>query len=347
MAWTLGNLAETVGGKLHGEASRLISGADIIRDVQPGQITLAENEQLAEKLANCAAEAAIVPIGFEPHGVDFIAVENVHAAFAKIVALFRPRREMPEPGVSPSATVSPSAKLGPRVQVHAGATIGDEVLIGRDSIIYPGVHILPGCRVGEGVSIYPNVVLYENTQVGDRVLIHAGAVIGSYGFGYHTESGRHELSAQLGGVTIEDDVEIGAGTTIDRGTYGDTVIGAGTKIDNQVQVAHNCRIGKHNLICAQVGIAGSCTTGDYVVMAGQVGLRDHIDIGAQAVLGAKSGVMNDVPSGEVFMGIPASAARQQKIRHVSIGKLPELRKEMKQLLQRVADLERQLRRDAA
>ena len=347
MTQTLGELAQKVGGQLHGDSGRRISGANIIRDVCDDQITLAEGAKFAETLANCPAVAAVVPVGFEPHGIDFIAVDDVHVAFAEIVELFRPRRASPEIGISPQATVSDSAQLGAGVQIHAGATVGDDVVVGDHSIIFSGVQLLPGCRIGRDVSLFPNAVLYENTQLGDRVIVHAGAVIGCYGFGYNTDQGRHELSAQLGAVVIGDDVEVGAGTTIDRGTYGDTVIGEGTKIDNQVQIAHNCRIGKHNLICAQVGIAGSCTTGDYVVMAGQVGLRDHIDIGDQAVLGAKSGVMHDVPGGEVFMGIPATSARQQKVRHVSIGKLPELRKEFKELVQRVAELERQLHRDAA
>src|SRR5690606_14999477 len=148
-----------------------------------------------------------------------------------------------------------------------------------DSIIHSGVSILAGSRIGAGCTLFPNVVLYEGTLVGNRVIIHANTTIGAYGFGYATVNGRHQLSAQLGHVELEDDVEIGAGTTIDRGTYDPTVIGEGTKIDDQVMVAHNCRIGKHNLLCSQVGIAGSCTTGDYVVMAGQVGIRDHVHIG--------------------------------------------------------------------
>jgi UDP-3-O-[3-hydroxymyristoyl] glucosamine N-acyltransferase len=209
------------------------------------------------------------------------------------------------------------------------------------------VRIASGCRLGENVTVFANAVLYENTVVGNRVLIHAGAVIGCYGFGYVTREGRHALSAQLGAVTIGDDVEIGAGTTVDRGTYGNTSIGCGTKIDNQVHIGHNCRIGRHNLLCAQVGIAGSCTTGDYAVMAGQVGLKDHIDVGHRAVVGAKSGVMHNVADGEVVLGIPATPSRQQMIQQVAVGKLPELRKELKVLTKRVELLEQLLRREAA
>ena len=194
--------------------------------------------------------------------------------------------------------------------------------------------------------IYPNVVLYENTVIGNRAIIHAGAVLGAYGFGYEQVDGRHKLSAQLGYVEIGDDVEIGAGTTIDRGTYGPTTIGEGTKIDNQVMIGHNCRIGRHNLLCSQVGIAGSVTTGDYVVMAGQVGLRDHIDIGNRAVLGAKCGVMNNVPADSVYFGYPATADREQLVKQAALSKLPEMRKQFKALQKQVAELAERLN-DAA
>jgi UDP-3-O-[3-hydroxymyristoyl] glucosamine N-acyltransferase len=178
-------------------------------------------------------------------------------------------------------------------------------------------------------------VLYENTVVGPRCVIHAGVVLGAHGFGYCCEEGRHQLSAQLGNVILEADVEVGAGTTVDRGTYGPTIIGEGTKIDNQVVIAHNCRIGRHNMLCAQVGIAGSTTTGDYVVMAGQAGVRDHVHIGTQAMLGAKAGVMNDVPEGARFVGIPATPQREQMIKQAALAKLPEMRRQMKSLQQTV------------
>ena len=177
---------------------------------------------------------------------------------------------------------------------------------------------MAGCRIGRGATIFPNAVLYENTVVGPRCVIHAGAVLGAYGFGYETVDGRHTLSAQLGNVVLGADVEIGAGTTIDRGTYGPTVIGEGTKIDDQVMIAHNCRIGRHNMLCSQVGIAGSTSTGDYVVMAGQVGVRDHVHIGERAVLGAMAGVINDVPDGARMIGIPATPEREQKLKQAAL-----------------------------
>src|SRR5262249_44063623 len=157
-----------------------------------------------------------------------------------------------------------SARLAEDVDVHPGATIGDDVQIGQGSTVHSGVRVMAGCQIGRGVTLFPNVVLYENTVIGDQVIIHAGAVLGAYGFGYRFEAGRHHLAAQLGREVIESHVEIGACTTIDRGTYGTTRIGQGSKLDNQVMIGHNCQIGRHNLLCSHVGIAGSTTTGDYV-----------------------------------------------------------------------------------
>jgi UDP-3-O-[3-hydroxymyristoyl] glucosamine N-acyltransferase len=188
--------------------------------------------------------------------------------------------------------------------------------------------------------IFPNAVLYENTVVGQRCIIHAGAVLGAYGFGYRMAGGGYALSAQLGWVEIADDVEIGAGTTIDRGTYGPTVIGVGTKIDNLVMIAHNVRLGRHNMICSQVGVAGSTTTGDWVVMAGQVGVRDHVHIGDKAVLGARSGVSCDIEAGRTVLGEPAIDLRDRKLQLATITKLPEMRKELKSLAARLESLER-------
>lgn len=225
------------------------------------------------------------------------------------------------------------------MQVHDGATVADDVEIGSGTVIHAGSVIMAGCKIGQHVIIFPNAVLYEDCVIGDRSIIHAGAVLGAYGFGYDSGNGRHVRGPQLGYVEIQQDVEIGAGTSIDRGTYGSTVIGEGTKIDNLVMIAHNCRIGKHNIICSQVGIAGSTSTGDYVVMAGQVGIRDHVHIGNRAVLGAMTKIMNDIPEGETYVGLPATPIREQKLKQVVLAKLPEMRKQMKVLRKTVEKLE--------
>jgi len=338
MQATLAELAALVDGRLLGDGDLVICGAAPLCNAVPGQITLIDG--LADR-NHCLAESrasAVLASGDSPPQEEFpaILVDDVHAAFATILKHFNPPRERCRTGVSPLAVVSPSAKLDEDVDVHPYAMIGDDVFIGAGSKIHSGVHIMAGSKIGRDVTIFPGAVLYEDTIVGPRCIIHAGAVLGAYGFGYTQVDGRHVLSAQLGNVILGADVEVGAGTTIDRGTYGPTTIGEGTKIDNQVMVAHNCRIGRHNMLCSQVGIAGSTTTGDYVVMAGQVGVRDHVHIGNGAVLGAMAGVINDVPDGKRMIGIPATPEREQKLKQAAFTKLPEMRRQLK-TLQRTVD----------
>ena len=346
---TLGQLAKLVGGQLQGDSRLAIKGAEVLGEVAAGEITLVDHPDRM-KLLNSTPAAAVVlcekiagsleSVEADPARKPAIVVADVHAAFAAIVTHFRPQRNRVAIGISPRAMVSPSARWGHNVNIHPGATIGDDCQIGDGTTILSGAQILAGCEIGRDVTIGPGVVLYENTIIGDRVIINGNAVIGAYGFGYTHVAGKHVLSAQLGYVRIGNDVEIGAGSTVDRGTYGATTIGEGTKIDNQVQIAHNCRIGKHNLICAQVGIAGSTSTGDYVVMGGQAGLRDHVHIGTGARLGAMSGVTNDVPDGAHMLGIPATPERNQKLQLAALFKLPEMRQEFKAIRRAVADLQK-------
>ncbi|HEV3344034.1 MAG TPA: UDP-3-O-(3-hydroxymyristoyl)glucosamine N-acyltransferase, partial [Pirellulales bacterium] len=303
------------------------------------QITFVDSIEKSQRLQQTSASAVVVPCGLFPDRLPAIQVGDVHTAFAQIVCHFRPLRPQPRIGVSPHAVVSASARLAGDVDVHPGATVGEGVTIGAGSTVHAGARIMAGCQIGEKVTIFPNAVLYENTIVGPRSVIHAGAVLGAYGFGYVAVDGKHQLSAQLGYVELGADVEVGACSTIDRGTYGPTVVGEGTKIDNQVMIGHNCRIGRHNMLCSQVGIAGSTTTGDHVVMAGQVGVRDHVHIGDRAVLGAKAGVPNDVPADTMVFGIPARPEREQKLIFAAIARLPEFRHQLKALQAAVARLE--------
>jgi UDP-3-O-[3-hydroxymyristoyl] glucosamine N-acyltransferase len=328
MSLPLGDIARLVDGKLSGSPELRIQGAATLPVARPGDITLADHPRLAPQLARCEASAVIVPATLQPADRPYITVSDVHGAFAKVVAHFRPPRQTRHGGISPAAYVHPSAKVAKDAEVHPQASIGADVEIGSGTIIHSGVRVLDGCKVGASSVLFPNAVLYENTILGQYVIVHAGAVIGAYGFGYTTVDGRHQLCAQLGYVEIGDHVEIGAGTTIDRGTYGPTLIGAGTKIDNLVQIGHNCRIGRHNLICSQVGIAGSCTTGEYVVMAGQVGLADHLHIGDGALIGAKAGVMTDTLPGKRYLGAPAVEERQFFLSISLIQQLPELRRQL-------------------
>jgi UDP-3-O-[3-hydroxymyristoyl] glucosamine N-acyltransferase len=340
MATNLAVLAELVGGRLvpPDAGETVVEGAATLADARPVDISLLDNAEKSHRLARSRTGAVVVPRDFVPDHPPAIQVDDVHRAFAAIVEHFRPARRTARIGVSPLAAVGPLATLGDDVDVHPGATIGDDARIGSHSTIHAGARIGPGCKLGESVTIYPNAVLYENTVVGDRSVIHAGAVLGAFGFGYKMVGGQYQLSAQLGYVEIGCDVEIGACSTIDRGTYSATIVGDGTKIDNQVMIAHNCHIGRHNMICSQVGIAGSTTTGDYVVMAGQVGIRDHVHIGAGAVLGAQSGVVNDVPEGAQMLGAPAVPLRQQKVQFAHLSRLPEMRQQIKELQRQVEAL---------
>jgi UDP-3-O-[3-hydroxymyristoyl] glucosamine N-acyltransferase len=331
MAYTLADIARLVDGTIVGDAAIPVSGVAVLADAHAGDITLVDTAERAARLGTVQAAAAIVPRGVVCAKLPTIEVDDIHAAFARLIVLFRPTRATTARGISATAHISERAHIGKNVAIHGGVTIGEDVEIGDDTTIYAGVHIMAGCKIGAAVTIYPNVVLYDDTIVGARSIIHSGVVIGAQGFGYKLVAGRHQLASQFGWVELGPDVEVGAGSTIDRGTYGPTVIGEGTKIDNLVQVAHNCRIGKHNLLCSQVGIAGSTTTGDYVVMAGQVGVRDHVHIGRGAILGAMAGITADVPEGAKMLGAPATPERDQKLIQGTIAKLPELRRQIKAL----------------
>ncbi len=331
MPYTLADIAQLVDGSLHGSATVPVTGVAVLADAKAGEITLIDNADKAARLGDVTAAGAIVPRGVPCAKLPTIEVDDIHAAFRRLVMLFRPPRQAKRIGISPRAAISEQARLGHDVDVHPGATIAEDVEIGDRCTIHPGVQILPGCKVGAGTTIFPNVVLYEGTIVGRDCTLHSGCILGAYGFGYKFVDGRHQLASQFGWVELGAAVEVGACSTIDRGTYGPTVIGEGTKIDNLVQVGHNCRIGRHNMLCSQVGIAGSTTTGDYVVMAGQVGVRDHVHIGRGAVIGAMSGISADVAEGARMLGIPATPERDQKLIQGTIAKLPELRRQIKAL----------------
>jgi UDP-3-O-[3-hydroxymyristoyl] glucosamine N-acyltransferase len=332
----LETIAEMVGGELHGDGQGLCRGANPPGQTSPDQLTMLADAEAGPGQLTAPALAVITPQRLETIDVPQIVVADPHVAFAKVVALFRPpvAPTLPGVGVDSNASIASSAKL------HPTATVGAGTSIGARSLIMPGVVILPGCTIGEDCIVYPGVTLYEHTRVADRVVIHASAVIGAHGFGYRQHQGRHVPQAQLGYVEIEADVEIGAGVTIDRGSYGATRIGEGTKIDNQVMIGHNCQIGRHNLICSQVGIAGSCRTGDYVVLAGQVGLKDHITLEDHTVVGAKAGVMEDCQGHQVYLGAPAMPQRDQMQIFALQRKLPEMRKELKALRKELDRLSR-------
>lgn len=332
-------LAACVAGDVCGDASLLCDSAATLETAGSRSITLVDANDRLHLLGKSQAAAAVVPRGTGPLDRPTIEVDDVHAAFAAIVQHFRPQRTTPAIGISPQASVDPSAELGADCVIHPFAVIGPDVVLAAGVTVHAGCRIAAGCRVGSGSVLHAGATLYEDTIVGERAIVHANAVLGANGFGYKVADGQYELSAQLGWVELGNDVEVGAGTTIDRGTYGPTTIGDGTKIDNLVMIAHNCRIGRHNMICSQVGVAGSTSTGDWVVMAGQVGVRDHVHIGDGAILGARSGVSNDIPAKTTVLGEPAIELRERKLQLATMTKLPEMRKQLKGLLERMAALE--------
>jgi UDP-3-O-[3-hydroxymyristoyl] glucosamine N-acyltransferase len=245
------------------------------------------------------------------------------------------RAEPPPHGIDPLASIHPTAQIGPEASIMPFAVVGEGSVIGARSRIHSGAVIGRFCKLGDDVVLYPHAVLYDDTILGHRVIIHANAVLGADGFGYRLHDGRHVKVPQLGHVEVDDDVEIGACTTIDRGTFQATRVGSGTKMDNLVQVGHNCQIGRHNLFVSQMGIAGSSRTGDYVVVAGQVGIVDHVDIGDRAMIGGQAGVTKDVPAGQHMLGSPATPEREQKRILMSMEKLPEMRRDLRRIKQHI------------
>ena len=334
----LHQLAQLVGGNLTSAEDPVINGAASIARATRLQITFACSVKHHEQFLASDAAAAIIPREIESSDKPCIRVENVEVAFAKIASHFKPPIERPNNGISPQAIVSPIATIAADACIHPGAVIMDGVQIGSGSVIFPNVTVMENVCIGENVTIYPNVTLYENTIIGDRSIVHAGAVLGAFGFGYKSDNGQHLLSAQLGNVVLGEDVEIGANSTIDRGTYDSTTIGKGSKLDNLVMIGHNCSIGENNLLCSQVGIAGSSQTGNDVIMAGQVGVADHLTIGDNALVGAQAGLMHDVEPKQVVFGTPAKPKREEMMQLASRAKLPEMRKQIKQLLKEVAKL---------
>ena len=329
--FTLKTIADHAGGILKGDPETEIIGIAPADAAQKGFLTFAENERYLGKALESNASAVLVPNGDISTDKSFIQVENVRVAFAKVLALLYPENK-PTAGIhasaviDPSATVASTAHVGPHCIIEPGAKVGQNVVL--SSHVHVGAH----SEIGDATSIFPNVTLYPSSKVGKRVRIHAGAVIGSDGYGYVMDQGFHRKIPQIGNVVIGDDVEIGANTTIDCGALGSTHIGKGTKIDNLVQIGHNVRIGEHSIVIAQVGIAGSSKVGNYVILAGQSGIAGHISIGDKAVVAGQSGVMHSIPEGQKWLGSPAQPDRQAKRQMIAIQQLPDLIKKVKSVM---------------
>jgi UDP-3-O-[3-hydroxymyristoyl] glucosamine N-acyltransferase len=333
MTFTTAEIARHLQGEVLGDATATLKGFAPAASAKPGDLTFAENEDYFARAEQSAATAIIADGRFKSDRKILIRVPNARIAFARAMELFFPERTWAA-GIHPTAVVAASAKVDATAHIGPHCVVGERAKIGARAVLQAGNVVGDDCKLADDVNLFPNVTVYPRTEIGRRVRIHAGAVVGSDGFGYVQDAGVHRKVPQIGNVIIGDDVEIGANVTIDRGALGATVIGKGTKIDNLVQIAHNVEIGEGSLIIAQVGISGSSKLGKYVVLAGQVGLAGHLKIGNQAIVAAKSGVMHDIPDGGKWMGIPAQPDKQAKRQMIAIQHLPEL-------LRRVAELEKQ------
>jgi UDP-3-O-[3-hydroxymyristoyl] glucosamine N-acyltransferase len=324
-------LADLVHGELCGDGDLVIDAARPLGEAGPGSITFVEDEKHAQHLNACRASAVVARNGLSTGTLSVLRVKDPVSAFAAIVRFLHGKAEAAPVGIDPHAFIHPTAHIGEGCSIYPFASIGEESTLGARCRVYSGVAIGRFCRLGNDVTLYPNAVLYDGTVLGDRTIVHANAVLGADGFGYRLHEGRHVKVPQLGHVEIGADVEIGACTTIDRGTFQATRVGDGTKIDNLVMVAHNCQVGRHNLFVSQMGIAGSSTTGDYVVIAGQAGIVDHVRIGDRATIGAQAGVTKEVPAGQRVLGSPATPERDQKRILMTLEKLPEMRRDVRRI----------------
>lgn len=338
-AWTAGDLAERLGAELNGPADLPLRRVDALDTADEHTLTFIRDGRHAGAWAASRAGAAIVTRGVEPAGHDpshraLLIVDDADRAMIEVLQMLAPAPSRPAQGTHPTAVVDPSARVAADASIGPMVSIGPGAEVGPGVVLHPGVRLGAGVRLGPGCELRAGVVVEDRCTLGERVVIHANAVIGADGFGYRpSEDGRSLLKIpHAGAVEVHDDVEIGAGTTIDRGKFGSTVIGAGSKIDNLVQIGHNCRIGRGCIICGCCALAGSVTLGDGVVLAGGVGVRDNISIGSGARVGAMSGIGENVPAGEVWFGAPAQP-RQLAMRMISASqKLPETLRELRRML---------------
>jgi UDP-3-O-[3-hydroxymyristoyl] glucosamine N-acyltransferase len=337
-SFTLGRLADALGASLVGDAARVVTGVAPLESAGPEHVSFLIDRKYIRQAEDSRAGAFLVGRGVSGLPGALLQVEHPQQALIVLLELFHPEAPAPA-GVHPEACVAegaridPAAAVGPLAVVETGAVIGPRSRVGALSFV--------GARavLGEDVRLYPRVVVREDVRIGNRVIVHSGAVLGADGFGYAFDGRAHRKIPQVGGLRIEDDVEIGANTAIDRATLGETVVRRGAKIDNLVQIGHNCDVGEDVILVSQVGVAGSSRIGNRAMLAGQVGVADHVTIGAGAILTAKSGVPSDVPAGEVWGGLPSRPVAETRRIWASENQLPELIKRVRALEKRVRELE--------
>jgi UDP-3-O-[3-hydroxymyristoyl] glucosamine N-acyltransferase len=342
---TLKHMAESIGGSVVGDDQVLIRGINSLALAEQGEISFLADQRLKGQAKTTKASALIVEKPFAVFRGPQLVVSDPYLAYAKVSAIFAlavPRF----PGISEKTIIGEGTHLGEDVSIYPFVYVGRESVIGEEVTVFPGVYIGDRVRVGEGTVIYPNVTIMSDCVIGRGVIIHAGTVIGSDGFGYTRDGDVSVKIPQTGIVEIEDNVEIGANSAIDRAALGKTVVRKGVKTDNLVQIGHNVVVGENTIIVAQVGIAGSTTIGKAVVIGGQVGLTDHIEIGDRVMIGSKSGVAKSIPAGEVVSGIPTMPHRLWLKTRGHIRRLPEYSDRLRELEHRIRELEEQLKEES-
>jgi UDP-3-O-[3-hydroxymyristoyl] glucosamine N-acyltransferase len=338
---TVTELAEYLGGVVQGDGAAVISGLGALETAGPAELTFLANPKYASKVAETSAGAVLMAPGCERYGRTAIEVANPYLGFAKLLTLFYTTPHEPL-GVLPAALVSDSATIGEGASIYPGAVIGRNVDIGARTTVYPGAVLYENVIVGEDCIIHANAVIRERCRIGSRCIIQPGAVIGSDGFGYAPDGNGYYRIPQIGIVLLEDEVEIGANTCIDRAAIDVTRISRGTKLDNLVQIAHNCQIGEDCMIVSQVGISGSAKIGNHVTLAGQVGVAGHLTIGDNVLVGAQSGVPSSLPANAAYSGTPTMPHKEWLKSAMVVPRLPEMKKTVSALEKRIAELEAKL-----
>ncbi|MDI1315589.1 UDP-3-O-(3-hydroxymyristoyl)glucosamine N-acyltransferase [Prosthecobacter sp.] len=340
MKIALSDLATLVGGTvLCGDPAGQITGFASLKEAIAGDLSFFYDPRYNERLVNTHASAVLVPLGWTefPPNASCIAVADPSRSFEQIVETYGFQPAPFAPGVHASAVVADGVKFDPqRVSIGANAVIESGVVLGDEVEIGPGCFVGRNVVIGKGSRLHANSTLHAGSILGEGVFIHSGTVIGADGFGYEFDGGRHRKVRQAGIVQIDNDVEIGAGCTVDRARFGRTWIGEGTKIDNLVQIGHNVVIGKHCIVVACTAIAGSATIGDFVVIAAQVGIAGHVHVGSKSTLAARCGVTRDLEGGQTYLGFPAIPAGEEKRRLASINRLPQLQARVKELEAQIA-----------
>ncbi len=334
-------LADWLGAPFEGDGEKELEGAASLEAAGASHLAFVGNRKAARQAESCAAGCLIVPLDYpDPAGRTVIRVPEPRMAFARAVSRLHPSPPI-TPGVDPTAVIAASAEIGPGVAIGAMATVGAGSRIGAGSSIGAGCSIGRRVTLGEGCVLHANVAIYDNVDIGSRVILHSGCVIGADGFGFVLEGDRYYKFPQIGRVSLGDDVEIGANSCVDRAALGVTWIGEGTKLDNMVHVAHNCRIGRHVVVAAQTGFSGGVVVEDYAVIGGQVGIGDKARIESRAVLGSGCGVLTSkiVRSGQVVWGTPARPLKEYLEMLANQSRLPEMRKELAELKRKLQLLE--------